>query len=104
MQNVELRERMSLKGASYEIPNRFRDSTLIPSWEELPPIELRLLAEVREAMGGQWRWSSLSLEMWLVGRSPAMTVTEGERYHISEIARDLGVSIKNERLYPNNLK
>lgn len=104
MQNNELYERLALRGSSYEIPNRYKAGIRIPFWEELPPIELRLLSEVRGAMGGQWKWSSLSLEMWLVGRSPAMTVTEGERGIISDIARDLGISIKNERPYPNGLK
>lgn len=96
MQNTELFRRIARGDATYVIPNRFKAELRIAE-EDLPGEELRLLEEVRNRMGGHLKHAPLSLECWLTGRSPAMTVTEGERDHIRAIAREMNISLRNER-------
>lgn len=96
MQNAELFRRIARGNEPYTIPNRFQAGLRVAE-EDLPGEESRLLDAVRDRMGGPWKHAPLSLECWLVGRSPAMTVTEGERYHIWTIAREMNISLRNER-------
>jgi len=80
----------------YFVPNRRKHKKAL-SADRLPYIELRLLDLVEEQMGGRLSHPYISLKCWLLGLTPAMTVTEAERQEIRTIADLIHVSIRNER-------
>lgn len=80
-----------------EIPNRRKAGIRYHEVAELPRDEQWLLQAVHMHMDTDNKMAAVSLECWLLGRSPAMTVTEAEREQIRQLARERGISLKNER-------
>jgi hypothetical protein len=96
VQNAALYRRIARGNETYVVPNRFKTHEQVLE-ENLPDEEARLLEEVRTRMGGPFKHAPLSFECWLIGRSPAMTITEGERGIIQAIAQEMNISLRNER-------
>lgn len=80
-----------------EIPNRRKAGIRYHKVAELPRDEQWLLQAVHLHMDTDNKMAAISLECWLLGRSPAMTVTEAEREQIKQLAAERGISLKNER-------